>query len=129
NIPNQTLVWTEENYRIHGFPVGCPVSVDSTRGMYEGHSREVFENAYARMMRGEREEDTIEVQFITPAEERVWLRITGRMEMRGGKPYRITGLTRDITAEREASERIEQLAHDDTLTGLPNRFRFRELAA
>lgn len=129
NIPNQTLVWTEENYRIHGFPVGCPVSVDSTRGMYEGHSREVFENAYARMMRGEREEDTIEVQFITPAEERVWLRITGRMEMRGGKPYRITGLTRDITAEREASERIEQLAHYDTLTGLPNRFRFRELAA
>ena len=129
DVPNQTLIWTEENYRIHGFPVGCPVSLDSTRGMYEGHSREVFENAYARMMRGEREEDTIEVQFITPAEERVWLRITGRMELRGGKPFRITGLTRDITAEREASERIEQLAHYDTLTGLPNRFRFRELAA
>jgi len=129
NLWTNELRWTEENYRIHGFPVGVPVSVDSTRHMYEGHSREVFEAAFQRMLHGERDEDTIEVQFITPDEERRWLRITGRLERRDGKPWRITGLTRDITEEREAGERIEQLAHYDTLTGLPNRFQFREVAA
>jgi diguanylate cyclase (GGDEF)-like protein len=128
-VASGVLRWTEENYRIHGIPVGTPVTVDSTKPYYLGHSREVFDAAVKRMLSGERDEDTIEVQFITPNEEqRLWLRITGRLERRDGKPFRITGLTRDITAEREAGERIEQLAHYDTLTGLPNRFQFRELA-
>jgi diguanylate cyclase (GGDEF)-like protein/PAS domain S-box-containing protein len=129
NLLTGELHWTEQNYRIHGIPVGTPVSVESTRNMYEGRSREVFEAAVARVIAGERDEDTIEVQFITPNEERIWLRITGRAERRDGRPFRVTGLTRDITEEREASERIEQLAHYDSLTGLPNRFQFRELAA
>jgi diguanylate cyclase (GGDEF)-like protein/PAS domain S-box-containing protein len=129
NLLTGELHWTEENYRIHGIPVGTPVSVESTRHMYEGRSREVFEAAVERVIAGERDEDTIEVQFITPQEERVWLRITGRAERRDGRPFRVTGLTRDITDEREASERIEQLAHYDSLTGLPNRFQFRELAS
>ncbi|MCK7595541.1 sensor domain-containing protein [Pseudomarimonas salicorniae] len=127
-VENGVLRWTEENYRLHGFPVGTPVTLDSTKPYYLGHSREVFEAAVRRMIAGERDEDTIEVQFITPQEERIWLRITGRLERRDGKPFRVTGLTRDITEEREAGERIEQLAHYDTLTGLPNRFQFRELA-
>ena len=128
-LPAGKLRWTEENYRIHGIPVGTPVTLESTKPYYLGQSREVFDAAVRRMLAGERDEDTIEVQFITPNEEqRVWLRITGRLERRDGKPFRITGLTRDITTEREAGERIEQLAHYDTLTGLPNRFQFRELA-
>ena len=128
-IDSGVLRWTEENYRLHGFAVGTPVTLDSTKPYYLGHSRDIFEAAVKRMLAGERDEDTIEVQFVTPQEERVWLRITGRVEHREGRPFRITGLTRDITAEREAGERIEQLAHYDTLTGLPNRFQFRELAA
>jgi diguanylate cyclase (GGDEF)-like protein/PAS domain S-box-containing protein len=130
NFETGELHWTEENYRIHGIAPGTPVSVQSTKHMYEGRSREIFEAALARVHSGERDEDTIEVQFITPDEERVWLRITGRAERRpDGSAFRITGLTRDITEEREASERIEQLAHYDSLTGLPNRFQFREIAA
>jgi diguanylate cyclase (GGDEF)-like protein/PAS domain S-box-containing protein len=128
DLPTGALHWTEENYRIHGIAPGTPVSVESTRHMYEGRSREVFEETIAAVMRGERDEDTIEVQFITPDEERVWLQITGRVERREGEALRITGLTRDITDEREAGERIEQLAHYDILTGLPNRFQFREIA-
>jgi len=128
NILTGELDWTDENYRIHGIPLGTPVSVNSTKHMYEGRSREIFEAAVARVVSGERDEESIEVQFITPDEERVWLAIHGQLERRDGKPFRITGHTRDITAEREASERIEQLAHYDTLTGLPNRFQFREMA-
>src|SRR4029079_6913666 len=32
----------------------------------------------------------------------------------------------DITAQRQADEKIEWLAHHDTLTEIPNRFHFRE---
>ncbi len=128
NILTGELDWTDENYRIHGIAVGTPVTVNSTKHMYEGRSREIFESAVRRVVSGERDEETIEVQFITPEEERVWLHIHGQLERRDGQPFRVTGHTRDITAEREASERIEQLAHYDTLTGLPNRFQFREMA-
>ncbi len=128
NIDSGRLDWTDENYRIHGIAVGTPVSIHSTNGMYEGESRQIFEAAVRRIVSGESDEETIEVRFVTPDEERVWLRIHGQLERHNGKPYRITGHTRDITAERESSERIEQLAHYDALTGLPNRVQFRELA-
>ncbi len=128
NLLTGELHWTDENYRIHGLPVGSPISLESTRHMYDGRSREVFEASLARVLSGERDDDVIEVQFITPDENRVWLQITGRVEWRDSQAIRVTGTTRDITEEREASERIEQLAHFDSLTGLPNRFQFRELA-
>lgn len=41
-----------------------------------------------------------------------------------GKALRIVGVTRDITLKKQAEERIWQLAHLDSLTGLPNRSLF-----
>ena len=44
-----------------------------------------------------------------------------------GKPLRMAGSLADITEEREQSERIWRLAYNDTLTGLINRVRFRDV--
>ena len=41
-----------------------------------------------------------------------------------GKALRIVGITRDITLKKQAENRIWQLAHSDSLTGLPNRALF-----
>jgi len=46
-----------------------------------------------------------------------------------GDPARIEGITQDITERVQAEERIQQLAHYDAVTGLPNREFFAELAA
>jgi diguanylate cyclase (GGDEF)-like protein len=46
-----------------------------------------------------------------------------------GDPTRIEGITQDITERVQAEERIQQLAHYDVVTGLPNRKFFAELAA
>ena len=80
------------------------------------------------MVRERLPEQSADLCYVTPDERRIWLRVTGSLELREGRPYRITGLTQDITEEHEAGERIEQLAHYDTLTGLPNRFLFRQRA-
>lgn len=52
-----------------------------------------------------------------------WVVGHGKAVQRGldGKALRIVGVTRDITLSKQAAERIWQLAHFDSLTGLPNR--------
>ncbi|KFN43734.1 sensor domain-containing protein [Arenimonas metalli] len=122
------LQWTDENYRIHGIEPGTPVSVATTLSNYDELSQQRMREAMGRMFAGSSEEETLEVTYFTPDERRIWLRITGRMEKVDGQPHHITGLTQDITEEHEANEQIEQLAHYDTLTGLPNRFLFRRRA-
>lgn len=42
-------------------------------------------------------------------------------EWQDGKLHRLRGTAQDVTAEREAEEHIQYLAHFDALTGLPNR--------
>ncbi|ONG59158.1 hypothetical protein BKE38_00350 [Pseudoroseomonas deserti] len=59
-----------------------------------------------------------------------WLRVTGQAELNSdGKPFRITGVTQDVTEKREAEARIAYMAHHDTLTGLLNRGALQELLA
>jgi diguanylate cyclase (GGDEF)-like protein len=45
-----------------------------------------------------------------------------------GDPTRIEGITQDVTERVQAEERIQELAHYDAATGLPNRIFFAELA-
>lgn len=127
-VDTGVLHWTDENYRIHGIEPGTPLRFDRTLAHYCPESAQKMQAAYQRLLDERVPEITLEVCWITPDERRLWLRVTGSLELREGRPYRITGLTQDITEEHEAGERIEQLAHYDTLTGLPNRFLFRERA-
>ena len=122
------LHWTDENYRIHGIEPGTPLRFEDTLPNYTPESGQKLQVAFQRMVREHLPEQSADLCYVTPDERRIWLRVTGSLELREGRPYRITGLTQDITEEHEAGERIEQLAHYDTLTGLPNRFLFRQRA-
>jgi diguanylate cyclase (GGDEF)-like protein/PAS domain S-box-containing protein len=55
-----------------------------------------------------------------------WVAGHGRAVRRGadGKAQRVVGITRDITQKKQAEEMVWQLAHSDSLTGLPNRVSF-----
>ena len=120
--------WTDENYRIHGIDPGTPVSVESLMPHYDAVSQAKLRDSLARLASGESEEESAEVEFMNSAERRIVLRLTATLERLDGVPWRITGLAQDITEERQAGERIEQLAHFDPLTLLPNRFLFRQRA-
>ncbi len=56
--------------------------------------------------------------------ERRWWSISGR-SMRDGKVV-FRGVITDITAQRQAEEKVSYMAHYDGLTDLPNRFMFNE---
>ncbi len=57
-----------------------------------------------------------------------WIHSRGVLVERSptGEPWRMTGLMADVTARKEADERVWQLANFDALTGLPNRRLFRD---
>src|SRR5690606_14133479 len=57
-----------------------------------------------------------------------WIHSRGVLVERSpdGEPWRMTGLMADVTARKEADERVWQLANFDALTRLPNRRLFRD---
>jgi diguanylate cyclase (GGDEF)-like protein len=56
--------------------------------------------------------------------QRRWWSISGRAMRDGATVFR--GVITDITAQRQAEEKVSYMAHYDGLTDLPNRFMFNE---
>ena len=118
--------WTDECCRIHGLPPG-PLALDDVLSLYIRESREAFEAALARLAAGGPREQ-LDLCFYRQNGQRVWVQVLLELDTRPGLPPRIVALYRDVSRERETSERIELLSHYDLLTGLPNRFLLREQA-
>ncbi|KQO54713.1 EAL domain-containing protein [Methylobacterium sp. Leaf85] len=70
----------------------------------------------------------IELRVRTKAGGYIWLLARGKVVTRApdGTPIRFVGTHIDITARKEADQRIAHLACHDALTGLPNRSMFHE---
>ena len=133
NVPSMTVSWDEHlrcrfaNRRFAEF-FGQPV--ESLRGR---HLREVIgEDAY-RDVSGQfqlvlegKPTSYQRVAKLASGEERM---IEVKVMPQLAEDGRVSGcyaVTTDITEQRKAAERIEHLAHHDTLTGLPNRLLFND---
>ena len=125
-VESRSMQWTEECYRIHGLRKE-PLTLDAALALYTHDSRENFLCALARIAAGGLPEQ-LELCFYRASGQRVWVQALIELDRRDGLPERFIVLFRDITREREASERIELLAHYDALTGLPNRNLLRDQA-
>jgi diguanylate cyclase (GGDEF)-like protein/PAS domain S-box-containing protein len=70
---------------------------------------------------------SIEYRIITRSGETRWVidRGQGIYDLSGNAVF-LEGIISDITAQKEAEERIIRAAHHDALTGLPNRVLFQE---
>ncbi|MCJ2129996.1 EAL domain-containing protein [Methylobacterium sp. E-045] len=77
---------------------------------------------------GRRPAFEIEIRLRTKAEGYIWLHSRGKVVTRApdGTPIRFVGTYIDITARKEADQRIAHLACHDALTGLPNRSVFHD---
>jgi diguanylate cyclase (GGDEF)-like protein/PAS domain S-box-containing protein len=71
----------------------------------------------------------MEYRMTTRAGRTLWVRDEAVMVKRAdGSFLHSQGIMQDITAEKEAAERIEFLAYHDRLTGLPNQAMFTQVA-
>lgn len=127
-IDSEDVQWTEQVYRIVGLPPGTPLTKTEVIAMYESTSRERLADALQQVIATGMPVTDLELALFTPDGRRVWVRCAAELEYENEIPHRIMGLVQDITEEHEAGERIEQLAHYDSLTGLPNRFLFHQRA-
>ncbi|PKM05963.1 MAG: histidine kinase, partial [Gammaproteobacteria bacterium HGW-Gammaproteobacteria-7] len=128
DLRTRQLYWTEEIYRIHRIEPGSPLEHERLRALYDSASQHKIEEMCERLRTGVSEQESAELCLFTLDGRRTWLRCQARAEREDGQVVKISGLQQDVTAEREAAELIEQLAHFDGLTGLPNRFLFRQRA-
>jgi diguanylate cyclase (GGDEF)-like protein len=67
----------------------------------------------------------VEYRIVRPDGRLRWLQACSYpVKNAEGKVYRVAGTIEDITARRRLQERLQQQAHFDSLTGLPNRVLF-----
>jgi diguanylate cyclase (GGDEF)-like protein len=80
-------------------------------------------SAYGQCRRGERTSLSIEYRVQRRDGGYAWVQEHATVGARdaAGRPVRLIGMTTDITARKEAEERLAHLALHDDLTGLPNR--------
>lgn len=63
-----------------------------------------------------------EFRIVTLDGEQRWIAASGRVQRGpGGRPARMIGVSRDVTAAKRTEEEVRFLAYHDMLTGLPNR--------
>lgn len=128
DLSSRMVRLADEACRIHGLAVSDePVALEDIRSLYDPRSRQAIDDAIRQMS-----QDGLPVQLTgaltTPDGRRVWVQVNAELERDESGSHRITGLVRDVTIEREADERIERLAHYDSLTGLPTRASFQQRA-
>lgn len=122
-LPSRELIWDDQMYAIYGMDPGEPPSREQAIERYDEDMRAI---SAARL-------ETIATQGIPfdvelrgqrPNGVGFWLRSLAEAEMKDGEVTRVFGVVQDITARKQAEQRIHELAYRDTLTGLPNRASF-----
>ena len=95
--------------------VCCPESLTET------------EEACRRMLAGEAESDSREQRLVRKNGSTVWVvSAISLVRDADGNAKHFVSVTQDISESKVAEERLLQLAHYDTLTGLPNRSLFNQ---
>jgi len=89
--------------------------------------RNAFLALHERVMHGDT--GTLEFEITGLHGTRRWLEThAAPLHDTNGGIENLLGITRDITARKQADKRIQYLAHFDSLTGLPNRAQLDDLA-
>ncbi len=122
DIGTETLYWSDAIYPMFGFQVGEIVP------SYERFCASVHPDDRARVRAGELrciqtgENHDEEYRVVWPDGSIRWLRETGNVVCNDqGVAVKMIGVVRDVTEEKAWANQLQSLAHNDALTGLPNR--------
>jgi signal transduction histidine kinase len=113
DLLTQTLTWTSETYRIHEVtPVWYVPTLSSASDFYVPEHVPTIRKAVARALESGTPFD-LELEMINAAGRRLWVRVTGRVQLRGGRPRRLFGLIQDITERRRLEQELLEISRHD----------------
>lgn len=108
-LPSEEMHWTPELYSIYGIAQNTPIDLDNALQSYLPESRARLQNALQRAKEYGDPYD-LELEFIRPNGEQVWVRATCRVTQQKGQTIRLNGTFQDISQRRQAEEASEKLA-------------------
>jgi diguanylate cyclase (GGDEF)-like protein/PAS domain S-box-containing protein len=114
--------------RIFGMAANAPISVETLLQLVTESDRGAVRRARARLLgEGLAYQITFRIRR-TDGAVRTMFEQAAPLEGVGGQARNFEGITQDVTERVRAEERIQELAHYEPATGLPNRKFFAELA-
>ncbi|HZV81717.1 MAG TPA: EAL domain-containing protein, partial [Geobacteraceae bacterium] len=88
-------------------------------------SRELYSRELHKIFAGNKI-DAFELCFRGEAGQEICAEGNLSCSFQGGKPTALWGIWRDVSERKRSQARLYKLAHNDNLTGLPNRILFRD---
>lgn len=127
NILTNELHWSDQIYRIFGLePQEFAANYEAFLQSVHPEDREYTSQAVKEAIE-QKKPYNIDHRVILPNGE---VRVVHEQALvsydHQDRPYQMLGTVQDITERTKVEEKIHALAYYDTLTGLPNRYRFKE---
>jgi PAS domain S-box-containing protein/putative nucleotidyltransferase with HDIG domain len=108
DVEKGRIVWTDEVYRIYGLSPDEYDPNDTAQDIAFYEDRAVIENAFRRVVEFAEPYD-FELKFRNAHGESLWVKTTGRAEVKNGKVVRVSGTIMDITDRKSAEEELARL--------------------
>jgi hypothetical protein len=106
NIVKNELIWTDECYRIFGVDIGMPLTYESFANCIHLDDRDYVDKEFSAALNGKPYD--IEHRIVVDGEIR-WVREKAEIESdEHGKGIRAVGFTQDITARKDAEEKLKE---------------------
>jgi len=115
DLVSNKLHWTEETYRIHELSSSSyRPEVDSAIEFYTPECRPVIRAAVERTIATGEPYD-LELELVTAAGRRIWVRSMGKAQWENGRVVRVYGAFQDITARKLNERAIQQFGETQRL--------------
>lgn len=118
DLATQSMYWSEETYRIYGYPVGSTIDAQIGIQHYEGEDKAKIIADFEQLLQSQTPYER-ELRFKDARGKLKWVRTTGRVRVTHGKPTHAFGAFEDITKEKMLINK-EHDAHEYLATIINN---------
>lgn len=125
NIALDRLTLSNQVCEIFGVSKHARLTCDTLlNSLYTADSRRAALLDTDRLLKKNQKYDAIR-EIVRPDGRHRWIRVLAATDVEHGRATRVLGAIEDITAQRDSTRKLHELAFTDALTGLSNRAAFK----